>query len=88
MSGKQVTQDARVWIAGLSDEGGAGSWLAAAMKEYLEPDREEVAKLESFVDGMLWGHLQNSDGEHKYGVHKSLFFYQPDLVPASPMILR
>ena len=78
---KQVTQDARVWMAGLSDEGGAGSWLAAAMKEYLEPDREEVAKLENFVDGTLWGHLQNSDGEHKYGVHKSLFFYQPDLVP-------
>src|SRR2546429_8658220 len=24
-----VTQDRRVWIAGLSDEGGAGSWLAA-----------------------------------------------------------
>jgi len=78
---KQVTQDARVWMAGLSDEGGAGSWLAAAMKEYLEPDAEEVAKLESFVDSTLWGHLQNSDGDHKYGVHKSLFFYQPDLVP-------
>ena len=78
---KQVTQDARVWMAGLSDEGGAGSWLAAAMKEYLEPDPDEVAKLENFVDGTLWGHLQNSDGEHKYGVHKSLFFYQPELVP-------
>src|SRR6185503_13519651 len=46
--GKQVTQDSRVWIAGLSDEAGAGSWLAAAMKEYLEPDAEEIAKLESF----------------------------------------
>ena len=80
-AGKQVTQDARVWMAGLSDEGGAGSWLAAAMKEYLEPTDEEVAKLESFVDGTLWGHLQNSSGEHQYGVHKSLFFYQPELVP-------
>jgi len=80
-AGKQVTQDSRVWIAGLSDEAGAGSWLAAAMKEYLEPNAEEIAKLESFVDGVLWGHLQVSQGEHKYGVHKSLFFYEPALVP-------
>jgi hypothetical protein len=80
-TGKQVTQDSRVWIAGLSDEAGAGSWLAAAMKEYLEPNPDEVAKLESFVDGVLWGHLQNSDGDQKYGVHKSLFFYEPALVP-------
>jgi len=29
---RQVTQEGRVWIAGLSDEAGAGSWLAAAMK--------------------------------------------------------
>jgi hypothetical protein len=32
-----VDQDARVWIAGLSDEGGAGSWLAAAMKLFGQP---------------------------------------------------
>lgn len=80
-AGKQVTQDSRVWIAGLSDEAGAGSWLAASMKEYLEPDPQEITQLESFVDGVLWGHLQNGNGEHKYGVHKSLFFYQPALVP-------
>lgn len=80
-AGKQVTQDSRVWIAGLSDEAGAGSWLAASMKEYLQPDPEEVARLEQFVDGVLWGHLQNRDGPHPYGVHKSLFFYQPALVP-------
>jgi Family of unknown function (DUF5695) len=80
-AGKQVTQDSRVWIAGLSDEAGAGSWLAAAMKEYLEPDAEEIEKLESFVDGVLWGHLQVNDGDHKYGVHKSLFFHEPALVP-------
>ena len=80
-AGKQVTQDSRVWIAGLSDEAGAGSWLAASMKEYLEPNPEEIAQLEEFVDGVLWGHLQNSDGAHAYGVHKSLFYYQPTLVP-------
>ncbi|MGA8939512.1 MAG: DUF5695 domain-containing protein [Acidobacteriaceae bacterium] len=80
-AGKQVTQDSRVWIAGLSDEAGAGSWIAASMKEYLQPNKDEIVQLESFVDGVLWGHLQNSEGEHKYGVHKSLFFYQPALVP-------
>lgn len=80
-AGRQVTQDSRVWIAGLSDEAGAGSWLAAAMKEYLEPNPEEISKLESYVDGVLWGGLQLSDGDHKYGVHKSLFFYQPALAP-------
>lgn len=83
-AGKQIVQEPRVWIAGLSDEGGAGSWLAAAMKESLEPNPEEIAKLEKFVDGVLWGHLQESSGEHKYGVHKSLFYYQPDALPNFP----
>jgi len=77
-----VTQDSRVWIAGLSDEAGAGSWLAAAMKEYGRPDPQQVAKLEQFVDGVLWGHLQFADGPKKYGVRKSLFYYQPDKLPA------
>lgn len=77
-----VTQDHRVWIAGLSDEAGAGSWLAAAMKEYAQPDREQVEKLEQFVDGVLWGHLQDKDGAQKFGVRKSLFYYQPDKMPA------
>lgn len=79
---KQVRQDSRVWIAGLSDEAGAGSWLAAAMKEFGQPDKEEVDRLEQFVDGVLWGHLQYSDGPLKYGVRKSLFYYQPDELPA------
>ncbi len=76
-----VTQDPRVWIAGLSDEGGAGSWLATISKEWVEPNPEEIKKFEEFVDGVMWGHLQNKTGPYKYGVHKSLFFYQPDLLP-------
>lgn len=78
-----VTQDSRVWIAGLSDEGGAGSWLAAVMKEYVEPDQGEVAKLEQFVDGVLWGGIQFKDGPKKYGVRKSVFYCQPDEFPAN-----
>ena len=57
-----VMQDSRVWIAGLGDEGGAGSWLAAVMKELVEPDKEELDKLQQFVDGVLWGGLQYKEG--------------------------
>jgi uncharacterized protein DUF5695 len=76
-----VLQDSRVWIAGLSDEGGAGSWLATAMKELVDPNQGEIAKLEQFVDGVVDGGLQFKDGPHVYGVRKSLFYYQPDQMP-------
>ncbi|HET7840871.1 MAG TPA: DUF5695 domain-containing protein, partial [Terriglobia bacterium] len=78
-----VTQDSRAWIAGLSDEGGAGSWLAAVMKEFGEPDPQELEKIQQFVDGVLWGQLQYKDGPKAYGVRKSLFYYQPDQLPAN-----
>jgi len=77
-----VTQDNRVWIAGLSDEAGAGSWLAAAMKEYVRPDKRQVEQFEEFVDNVLWGGIQFKEGPEKYGVRKSLFYYQPDKLPA------
>jgi hypothetical protein len=76
-----VTQESRVWIAGLSDEGGAGPWLAAAMKELGQPNKEEIEKYEQFVDKVLWGGLQTKDGPGQYGVRKSLFYYQPDKLP-------
>jgi Family of unknown function (DUF5695) len=78
---EKVLEDSRVWIAGLSDEGGAGSWLAAVMKEFVQPDKEELDKVQKFVDGVLWGGLQSTDGPHAYGVRKSLFYYQPDQMP-------
>ena len=77
-----VTQDSRVWIAGLDDEGGAGSWLAAIMKQWVAPNGGEIAKFEDFVDGILWGRIQHKDGSQIYGVRKSLFYYQPDEFPA------
>jgi hypothetical protein len=76
-----VKQDSRVWIAGLSDEAGAGSWLAAAMKELGDPNQEELNKYQLFVDSVLWGRLQYKEGANKYGVRKSLFYYQPDELP-------
>jgi len=79
-----VTQDTRVWVAGLSDEGGVGAWLAAIMKAYGQPKKEEVAKLEQFVDKVVWGRLQYSEGERMYGVKKSLFFYDPKVLPDYP----
>ena len=78
---QMVLQDSRVWIAGLSDEGGAGSWLAAAMKEFVQPDKNELIKFQQFVDNVLWGVLQSKDGPHAFGVRKSLFYYQPDQLP-------
>ena len=78
-----VMQDSRAWIAGLGDEGGAGSWLAAAMKQLGQPDKEELEKYQQFVDRVLWGGLQYKDGPNQYGVRKSLFYYQPDQLPAN-----
>ncbi|WP_461450363.1 DUF5695 domain-containing protein [Mucilaginibacter sp.] len=78
---QQITQDNRAWIAGLSDEAGAGSWLGAMMKEFVQPDKAEVDKLERFVDHTLWGNIQHSKGDQKYGVKKSVFYYQPDSLP-------
>ena len=77
-----VMQDSRAWIAGLGDEGGGGAWIAAMMKELIQPNREELGKLQQFVDGVVWGGLQYKDGPHQFGVRKSLFFYQPDEMPA------
>ncbi len=79
---QQVTQDHRAWICGLSDEGGAGSWLNAIMKQLVQPDKEEIEKLETFVQQTLWGGIQYNEGKLKYGVRKSMFFYEPDSMPA------
>jgi hypothetical protein len=80
-AGKLVSQDSRAWIAGLGDEGGSGSWLAAAMKQFGQPRKEEIEKYGRFIDQVLWGGLQYKDGPNKYGVRKSLFYYSPPDVP-------
>ncbi|KAI1184485.1 hypothetical protein F5B17DRAFT_80568 [Nemania serpens] len=75
-----VTQDPRVWIAGLSDEGGTGAYLAAMMKQAIQPNADEVAKLEMFVDNVLWGTIQTSD----FAVRKSIFYYDKSVLPSYP----
>ncbi|MBD0832560.1 DUF5695 domain-containing protein [Aestuariibaculum sediminum] len=78
---KQLTQDSRAWVAGLSDEGGAGGWLAAFMKQLIQPNKEEINKLQMFIDSTLWGNIQYNEGKKKYGVKKSVFYYEPDSLP-------
>lgn len=78
---QQVVQDNRAWIAGLSDEGGAGSWLGAMMKQLVHPEKTEIDKLQLFVDSVMYGRIQLKEGPQKYGVRKSLFFYEPDSMP-------
>lgn len=71
-----VLQDPRVWIAGLSDEGGV-IYLSTAMKQFGLPEAAEVSKLETFASDVLSKTIQTPD----FTVRKSIFFYQPDLVP-------
>ncbi|MFC4210905.1 DUF5695 domain-containing protein [Pedobacter lithocola] len=78
---QQITQDNRAWIAGLSDEGGAGSWLGAMMKQLVHPEKAEIDKLKQFVDTVMFGRIQIKEGPEKYGVRKSLFYYAPDSLP-------
>ncbi|KAJ7605066.1 hypothetical protein DFH06DRAFT_1287307 [Mycena polygramma] len=72
-----VKNDPRAWIPGLSDEAGAGSWLAGAMKQFVQPSAPEVAKLEQFINLTLWGSVQNFNGT----VKKAVFYYDPTLQP-------
>lgn len=78
---KIVTADPRVWISGMSDEGGAGSWVAAVMKQLDNPNADEIARIEQLVDRTVVGRLQVADGEHAGGVKKSLFYYDPAAFP-------
>lgn len=76
-----LSQDTRVWIAGMSDEAGAGSFVAASMKQLGEPDADEIARLERVVDETVARKLQVADGPHAGGVKKSLFWYEPKAFP-------
>ncbi|CAK7203576.1 hypothetical protein SEUCBS139899_006311 [Sporothrix eucalyptigena] len=81
--GDVVRQEPRVWIAGLSDEAGAGSFLAAAAKQAVLPDADELAVLALFVDRVLWGVVQQGPKNQTdpYAVRKSVFFHDPAVLP-------
>ncbi|KAF5574305.1 hypothetical protein FPCIR_13666 [Fusarium pseudocircinatum] len=73
--GNIILQDSRVWVSGLSDEGGTGAYVAAAMKQLLQPNHEEMVKLDEFVNKTIWGKIQLPD----HSVKKSLFFHDPNI---------
>lgn len=81
-----VTQDDRVWIAGLSDEAGAGSWLAASMKQAIQPNADEISRVEDFIHKTLWGTVQLNNGSNQYAVRKSVFYYGMPGYPYDPSI--
>ena len=72
----QVTQEPRVWIAGIADEAGS-VYEGLSAKESALPDQMHILQLEIMVSKCIWGQLQNFD----YSVKRSLFFYQPSAVP-------
>lgn len=72
-----VDQESRTWVAGLSDEGGASAYTVAAVKQAFQPDEEEIAKLEEFIEKVLFNTVQDED----YAVIRSAFFYEPEVVP-------
>ncbi|OQE38003.1 hypothetical protein PENCOP_c009G07162 [Penicillium coprophilum] len=72
----QVLQEPRVWMAGLSDEGGV-TYLASTMKQSALADATELSKLEQFASDVLSKTIQNAD----FTVRKSLFFYEPAQIP-------
>lgn len=76
-AGSIVEQDGRVWIAGISDEGGTGAYLATAMKEFVQPNAKEVSLFDDFIQDTMVGTLQQNG---TFGVVASAFFYQPNAV--------
>ncbi|GAO13730.1 hypothetical protein UVI_02018280 [Ustilaginoidea virens] len=74
---KIVLQEERPWIAGLSDEGGVGAYLAVAAKQAIQPNADEIEKLEEFVAQVVIKKIQTE----AHAVRKSLFFYEPSQVP-------
>jgi hypothetical protein len=61
-------QGNRTCDACVADEGGAGSFPAANMKQSFATSREEVAKLETMVHDVVWAHLQASAGHDTFRV--------------------
>ncbi|KAG5984672.1 hypothetical protein E4U55_003752 [Claviceps digitariae] len=76
----QITQEDRVWIAGIADEAGS-VYEAVFLKSSVHPEAAEIAKLELMANTAIWGSLQETDGVTPYGVKRSLFYYDPKALP-------
>lgn len=74
---KIVEQDERVWFSGISDEAGTGAYLATAMKQFAQPNPDEVSIVDEFVHETIVGTLQQNG---TYSVVASAFYYEPGAV--------
>ena len=74
--GSLVLEDdlARVWLSGECHEAGA-SWYTMALKQIAQPNAEQIAKLEEFVDEVLWKTIQLPN----CAVRQSIFWYDPNI---------
>lgn len=78
-AGGVILQESRAWIAGLSDECGAGPAVAIAAKNAFDPAESEVDMLVRYIDETLWGSpLDRSANltvqDASYGVRASMFY--------------
>ncbi|KAF2733681.1 hypothetical protein EJ04DRAFT_494883 [Polyplosphaeria fusca] len=71
---KIVTQDPRVWISGLSDEGGTGAYLATTLKQLIQPNPHELSIIDSFLHLTLAHTIQQNN---THSVVASTFFHDP-----------
>jgi len=79
-----VTQDARAWIAGLAmREAPVRGWRPH--EGIRQPKRDEIAKFEEFIDGVLWATFSTAKAPPVW-VKKSLFFHDPAALPEFLMI--
>ena len=74
---KIVEQDTRAWFAGISDEAGTGAYLATAMKQFAQPNAEELSAVDDFVHETVVGTLQQNG---TFSVIASAFYYEPGVV--------
>eukprot|EP00727_Mastigamoeba_balamuthi_P011149 m51a1_g6657 hypothetical protein (1131) ;mRNA; r:149604-153148 len=72
-----VTEEYRSYIAGLSDEAGAGPNLLMAMKSLRRPTVSQVLQLDKYATQRLYGGLQGLDGSIK----ASMFYYDTTRCP-------
>ncbi len=74
-----ILQDTLAWVAGLSDECGAGPSVSMALQNVFAPVDSQVARLALYVNSTLWGssaqrQSQNTVQFDNHGVRASMFF--------------
>lgn len=72
-----VEQDSRVWLVGISDEAGTGAYLATAMKQFAQPNADELSIVDDFIHETIVGTLQQNG---TFSVISSAFYYEPSAV--------